>query len=183
VKSLKSVFLLGPDEWAEGKARAAPAWIAAELGGPITDYTPKTLRLALAAAIERESGGKCSAIVMDPSLQHEGEDEADFFGRLETENQFDSYFFILPAGAKILGLVFEAGMLVRDFAHGQSPPLVMFAERPTVKAGANGSIEFRERGNRTRYLRSVARRAKHFQIWDSTDDLREVVLQRALIDV
>jgi hypothetical protein len=183
VSALKSVFLLGPDEWAERTGRVAPTWVSSELGGPITEYTPKTLRLALAAAIERESGGKCSAIVMDRALQHDGEDDADFFQRLEIEHRPDSYFFVFPAGAKILGIVFEAGMLVRDFAHGQSPQMVMFAERPIVMTGANGSVEFRERGNRTRYLRSVARRAKHLQIWESTEDLREVVLQRALIDV
>jgi hypothetical protein len=51
---------------------------------------------------------------MDPSGQRPAEDSADFFRRPEVENFEDAYFTVLPARAKVLGTIFEGGMLVPE---------------------------------------------------------------------
>ncbi len=37
------------------------------------------------------------------------------------------------------------------------------------------------RGKRTRYLKSLARKAEHVEFWHSLEELRESVLQHALV--
>lgn len=71
--------------------------------------------------------------VMQPADQLPGEDEADFFARLEAEYAVDAYFVIIPLNAKVLGTICEGGMLVRDF-----------------KWGANRSSRSSSRGRRPR---------------------------------
>ncbi|MDG7006389.1 MAG: hypothetical protein JRM86_05585 [Nitrososphaerota archaeon] len=118
---------------------------------------------------------------MDPRLQHPGEDDADFFERLEGDPELVAYFFIVPAKAKVVGTVFEEGMLRRDFKYGKLPRIVLFLEAGTVRSLSGGTFEFVEHGKRARYLRSFARKAEHVEIWNSLDDLKEAVLNRALI--
>lgn len=178
-----SIFLLGPDYWDDGFTVAAPPWIESAVGGPVTNFQPKLLRVALAVLIEKGSNGQVGTVVMDPSDQRKGEPDDDFFRRLEVENDVDAYFVIVPARTKVMGTIFEEGMLVRDFHFGRDPFVALFPEASTVKLPDDGSIEFVERGKRTQYLKSVARHAKHVDPWEGLEDLRERVLKRALTGV
>ncbi len=152
------------------------------LDGAVGPFTPRILRLALSALIERESEGRCRAVIMGPADQWEGEDEADFFHRIELERKVDAYFFIVPARCKVLGTIFEEGMLVRDFQRGRAPLIVLFPKDRTFKESEDGSVMFVEKEKRTQYLRSLARKAVHVQPWGSLEELRDAVLQWALLD-
>jgi hypothetical protein len=118
---------------------------------------------------------------MDPRDQLPDEDDVEFFERLEGTPGLAAYYFIVPARAKVVGTVFEEGMLRRDFKYGGHPRIVLFIEAQTVKRLDGGTFEFTEKGKRSRYLRSVVRKAEHVEFWETFDDLREAVLQRALI--
>jgi len=119
---------------------------------------------------------------MDPARQRSGEDDADFFRRLEIVEGVDAYFIILPSRAKLLGTIFEGGMLVRDFHYGRAPSLTLFVERPLIAADGRGGFEFVARGKRTRYLRSLVGRAHHVQIWETVEELLASILDRADAD-
>lgn len=144
------------------------------------DFQPKTLRIALGILIEKESGGNCKAIVMDPSDQQPGESDIDFFRRLEIENSVDSYFIVVPARTKILGTTFGEGILARDFQLGRAPYVALFPEMSTVRELANGDVEFTEKGKRTRYLKALARKSRHVEPWDGLEDLRDLAVARAM---
>jgi hypothetical protein len=120
---------------------------------------------------------------MDPKDQLAGEDDSDFFRRLEVERGVDSYFIIVPPQAKVLGTVFEGGMLIRDLHYGRRSTFSLFPSASSVEIRDDGEVVFLEKGKRTQYLRSLARKALHFQPWDDMEDLREAVLSRALIDL
>lgn len=104
-----TIFLLGPDHWDDGVAVAWPAWA---LGARREPFTPNHLRQLLAERIAAASEGTVAGLVMDPVDQRPGEDDADFFQRLE--QGVKAYMVILPARAKVLGTIFEGGLLVRD---------------------------------------------------------------------
>ncbi len=118
---------------------------------------------------------------MDPRLQRPGEDDTDLFERLEGDPELEAYYFIMPAKAKVVGTVFEEGMLRRDFKYGRNPRISLFLEASTVKSLPGGGVEFVEKGKRARYLRSFSRKAEHVEFWSSLDDLKEAVLNRALL--
>lgn len=158
-----------------------PPWATPLLGPAAVRFEPHTLRLALSLLLERESEGRCRGIVMDPRLQRPGEDDDDFFERLESDPELTAYFFIVPTKAKVVGTVFEEGMLRRDFKYGKRPRIFLFLESGTVRCLPGGSFEFVEKGKRARYLRSFARKAEHVEIWNSLDDMKEAVLNRALV--
>ncbi len=176
------IFLLGPDQWDGEATPALTPRISALIAGPPAALTPHRLRLALRAAIAKESGGSRAGIVMERQDQAPGEDDAEFFRRLELAEAVDSYFVILPARAKVIGTVFEGGMLRRDFHHGLHPRIVLFLEKGVAFEKAGGRWEFQVKGKRTRYLESLAARATHVAIWVDLDDLLEQVLQRARFD-
>lgn len=178
---MPAIFLLGPDQWDDNVDVAPPAWVTALLGPEASPFQPHSLRLVLSALLERESRGTCRGIVMDARDQLPDEDEVDFFERLERTPGLAAYYFIVPARAKVIGTVFEEAMLRRDFKYGVRPRIVLFLEAQTVKRLEGGAFEFTEKGKRARYLRSVLRKAEHVELWETFDDLREAVLQRALI--
>jgi hypothetical protein len=159
-----------------------PLWVEHALGSPAAPFTPKLLRVALGALILQESSGKCRTVVMDPGEQHPGEDESDFFHRLELDWGVDSYFIIVPSGTKVLGTVFEGGMLIRDLHYGKRSTFSLFPQASSVDVRDDGEMVFIEKGKRTQYLKSLARKASHVQPWTDFEDLREAVLSRALID-
>jgi hypothetical protein len=117
---------------------------------PAVPFNPKLLRLALAKLIHQESAGRVAGLVMDPAYQRPEESDSDFFRRLELENRVESYIVIVPSRAKLLGTLFEGGMLIRDFHHGDHPRIAFYPESSMVKISMAGSVEFVEKGNRTR---------------------------------
>ncbi|MDG6969840.1 MAG: hypothetical protein JRN54_01870 [Nitrososphaerota archaeon] len=139
------------------------------------------LRKALAIHLERESSGEWHGLVMDPVGQRPGEDDADYFERIEGENNPVAYLFIIPEKAKIIGTVFEEGMLRRDFKYGVKPRIILFLEEGTALALQGGVYEFISKGKRARYLRSLARKAEHVEFWRTFDELRDAVLWRVLV--
>ncbi len=98
---------------------------------------------------------------MGPNLRRAGELDADLFRRLELEALVDAYFFVFALRAKVLGTVFEGGMLLRDFHLGGHPRIYLFIERGFAALRRDGSVEFTATGKRTRYLESLAAHAKH----------------------
>lgn len=175
----RAVFLLGPNEWDDGVHVPAPLWAAELLGELPEPFTPKHLRLAAAARIEAESDGRVSAVVMDPKGQKPSEDDADYFERIERERAIDAYFVVVPLRTKILGTVFEGGMLRRDFAHGRRPYIAVFIERGAARIDEHERWEFVEKGHRTRYLASLAKVAGLVQEWETLEDLVESLVERA----
>lgn len=176
------IFLLGPDQWDDDHRPPLPGPVEALLGRSSTPYQPRDLRRAAALLIAKDSDGRRLGFVMDPSEQRPGEDEADFFRRLEVEHLVDAYFIILPDRAKVLGTVFEGGMLVRDFHFGRSPRIVLFAEDSVIKSDGRGAFEFVSKGRRTRYLRSLATRAEHVVVWRGLERLFASILDLADAD-
>jgi hypothetical protein len=114
--------------------------------------------------------------------QAAAEDDADFFGRLEVSEAVDAYFIILPRQAKVLGTVFEGGMLRRDFHYGVRPRIVLFLEAGTAEFDARSRWVFQVPGKRTRYLESLAARAEHVVVWADLDELMDQVLWWASVD-
>ena len=118
---------------------------------------------------------------MTPDQARTGEGPADFFRRLEVEARIDAYFFIVPLRAKVLGTVFEGGMLQRDFHYGRPPRVAMFLQRGFARE-SKGGLTFTAKGKRTRYLESLAAEAEHVALWDSFDELLELVGVWAEVD-
>ncbi len=160
---------------------APPAWVASLLGPEAHPFTPRTLRKALAVLLDRESSGEWHGLVMDPEGQLSGEDDADYFERIEEEHTPVAYVFVIPEKAKIIGTVFEEGMLRRDFKYGHGPRVLLFLETGTANALPGGVYEFVSKGKRTRYLRSLARKAEHVEFWRTFEDLRDDLLRRVLV--
>lgn len=171
----RRVFLLGPDEWDEGYTAEPPIWIAGLLGERPDAFTPRHLRLAAAAWIERKSGGGRRGFVMLSEEQRPGEPDARFFRRLEVENEVDAYFILLPLHAKLYGTVFEGGMLVRDSLFGRDPSIVLFIESGFAEADGAGGFVFLVKGKRTRYPRGLVAAAEHAELWETYEDLLDAV--------
>ena len=165
----RAVFLLGPDEWDEGP----PAWWA-----PGAGQGPKRLRLDLKDALGR-IGVPC--VVMDPSDQLEGEADDAFFHRLETQHHVERYIIIVPPQTKILGTVFEGGMLVRDFHYGRNPEIMCFFHETFAKTDGRGQVTFTDQGKRTRYLESLAAKAHHVGFWADPEELVPMILRWATL--
>lgn len=171
-----SVFLLGPDQWDDDFEVEAPTWLLTELKDlGEQGYQPKHMRTYLKRIIERDPSRR--AVVMDPSGQKPGERDGDFFHRLEIENEVDSYVITVPSNTKVLGTVFEGGMLERDFHYGANPRILLFLQSTYAGRDHHDKIEFVEQGKRTRYLESLADRAHHVGLWEEPEDLMELVLE------
>ena len=170
------IFLLGPDQWDDGHTLETPIWAHDVDPGP---FTPKALRLQAAACIARASRGEILGLVMDPKAQRPDEDDAAFFHRLETEHAIETYFIIVPLQTKVLGTVFEGGMLVRDFQWGRTPRIVLFVQDGFAEEDEDGGFVFTEAGKRTRYLESLANRAHHVQKWDTFETRMDVIQEWA----
>lgn len=169
------VFLLGPDQW-DGEAPSAPAW----LRDPSSPYQPKDLRVHLARMISEEDGTR-RGVVMDPAHQRPDEPPGEFFRRLELEHSVDAYCIIVPHATKVLGTVFEGGMLERDFHYGQNPRILLLLDR-RFAVEHRGVVRFTAEGKRTRYLESLASRAHHVAFWDEPEDLVDLVLEWTFSD-
>lgn len=165
------IFLLGPDQWDGARPPSIP-------GGQV-DPTPHELRVSLARLIEVDSGGQAMGVVMDPQAQDGGEDDVAFFERLEAIHRTEHYFVIMPRECKVLGTVFEGGMLVRDFKWGGHPKLTLFMQTGIAQRSADGMYDFQEQGRRTRYLTSLATRAHNVVEWETIQDLRVRVTKQA----
>lgn len=111
---------------------------------------------------------------MTPDRAKAGEGVADLFRRIEVEEKVDAYFVLVPLRTKVLGTVFEGGMLQRDFHYGRSPRIVLFLERGFAKEDG-GAYTFTVKGKRTRYLESLAEGAEHVLFWDSYEELLDAV--------
>lgn len=109
---------------------------------------------------------------MDRDDQQPGELDGDFFHRLEVDLNIQYYFVILPPRCKVLGTVFEGGMLERDFHWGGHPKITVFLHESIIEPSDHaGSFEFREKGKRTRYMESVVARAENVVVWAHPDAL------------
>lgn len=176
----ENVFLLGPDQWDDDVAPLPPD--LPEL--PQEPYTPKSLRTAAARRIIAEADGKVRVVIMDPSHQRPGEDDADFFHRLEVEHEVDTYLIVVPMKAKVLGTVFEGGMLVRDRQRGFDPRIAFFPQHGYARQGSDGTVDFETegaKGKRTRYLQSVTRAAQHVELWEQPGDLLPRLVARSIM--
>lgn len=176
----QNVFLLGPDQWDDGAV--PPPHELPELLGE--RYTPKSLRTAAARRITAETEGNVRTIVMDSADQRPGEDEADFFHRLEVEHDVDTYLIVVPTRAKVLGTVFEGGMLVRDRQRGLDPRIGFFPQRGYARQALDGTVDFETeaaKGKRTRYLQSVTRAAQHVELWERPEDLLPRLVARSVM--
>lgn len=89
----EGLFLLGPDQF---QSRSRPA------GWP-QGKTPHQVRQLLARMVAEDSGGLLRGVVMDPTEQREGEDDADFFARIEREHRLRWYYLVVPKGCKLVG--------------------------------------------------------------------------------
>ncbi len=117
---------------------------------------------------------------MDPSKQQVAEEHDDFFHRLEQENRIVSYFFIIPSQCKLAGTLIEEGMLLRDFKHAQNPDILLFFETGVARGAEETGFTFLEVGRRTRYLESVARKARNVVFWKNEDQLHLAVKKQAI---
>lgn len=173
--------MLGPDRWDDDVQVPAPIWAQDALDHHPDPFTPKHLREAAAAVIQDEDPAR-QGVVMDPGDQREGESDGDFFHRLEDEHDVDAYFIIVPMQTKVLGTIFEGGMLERDFHYGQNPTVLLFLEQGFARREDGGTYTFTAKGKRTRYLESLAERAHHVHFWETFEELIDAVLTWALVD-
>ena len=176
------IFLLGPDQWDDDYRPTVPSLVDDLMGPSSSPYQPRHLRVAAASLLAKDSGGRRLGFVMDPSVQRPAEDEADLFRRLELEHRVDAYFIVLPARTKVLGTVFEGGMLVRDFHFGRNPRIVLFVEESVIESDGRGRFEFIAKGKRTRYLRSLVTRAEHVVVWRGVERLLASIVDAADAD-
>lgn len=174
-----TIFLLGPDQWDDGVAEPWPAWAA--LADPDLSFTPKHFRLEIKHAIERDSEGRVKAVVMDDSLKPKGKDLKDdeLFHHIETTLHVTRYFIIVPNRTKVLGTIFEGGMLVRDFHYGRNPEIVLLFEDEYANADEEGNFSW-TKGKRTEYLTSLAARAHHVDTWGSLEECLDLAVEQAL---
>lgn len=177
--SPKGIFLLGPNEWDDGYEPPAPVWLRDYLGTIPKVATPKHLRQALSHRISVESAGAWQGVVMSPENQRKGEDDAAFFERLEAEGDVQAYFILVPAQAKILGTIFEGGMLRRDFKWGANPRIVLFVEKGTVAFDEDGNATLTLKGKRTTYLKSLIKVAQHLEEWSTLEEAFDGMAKRA----
>lgn len=119
---------------------------------------------------------------MDPDDQRDDESDGDFFRRLEDEHDVDAYFIVFPTRTKVLGTIFEGGMLERDFHYGQNPSVLLFLEDGFAKRQAPGTYTFTAKGKRTRYLETLAERAHHVEFWETFEELSDAIVTRALVE-
>jgi len=119
---------------------------------------------------------------MRPDMRAPSESDADLFRRIEVSSGVDAYFIVLPLRTKVLGTVFEGGMLQRDFHYGRRPRIALFMEEGTARADHQGHWGFLTKGKRTRYLESLADRSEHVGLWADFDDLLDQVLAWAEVD-
>lgn len=177
----RSIFLLGPNRWDDDVHVPTPIWAQAALEEAPDSFTPKHLREAAAAILEDEDPTR-QGVVMDPEAQEEGESDGEFFHRLEDEHDVDAYFVIVPMRTKVLGTVFEGGMLERDFHYGRNPTVLLFLEEGFARNEGDGAYTFIAKGKRTRYLESIAERAHHVHLWETLEGLIDAVLAWAFVD-
>lgn len=175
----KGLMLLGPNEWDDDYQPRSPPWLRAYLNPLPAVATPMQIRQAMGVRIERESGGAWRGIVMDSRNQKTGEDDADFFRRLETQGNVMAYYFFVPNRSKIMGTAFEAGMLRRDFHYGQHPRIALFAEAGFMAFRDDGTVELAIKGKRTRYFASLIHIAEHVEDWRTLEEGFENVGRRA----
>lgn len=174
----RCVFLLGPDHWDDGHEVPWPAWATRQSKAA---FTPKALRFEMAAAIERESDKLVDAVVMEDALRpHPHANDADTFRHIEVSRGVDAYFIVVPDRAKVLGTIFEGGMLVRDHQFGRAPRVALFLESSYAEPLDDGDYAF-AKGKRTRYLNSLVDVAEHVQTWRSMGEAVEQVLSWALV--
>lgn len=159
----------------------APIWARDALDPNPDPFTPKHLREAIASIIEEEDPAR-QGVVMDPGGQREGEADGEYFHRLEEEHDVDAYFVLVPRRTKVLGTIFEGGMLERDFHYGKNPTVLLFLERGFARHEGSGTYTFTAKGKRTRYLESLAERAHHVHLWETLEDLVDAVVTWALLD-
>lgn len=178
----RNVFLLGPNEWDDNVHPPAPLWMEQLLGQGPRPYTPLHLRRAAAVSIERESGGLIRGVIMDRADQKPGEPDDEFFHRLEVQHNIAAYYITFPLPAKVLGTVFEGGMLVRDFHHGQRPHIVLLLQAGFAAEDTEGNVTFTAKGKRTDYLRSLVKRAQRHLFWHTEEELVELLTEQVLAD-
>lgn len=155
-----------------------PAWATSRQAGA---FTPKSFRQELAAHIHTESEGTVRGIVMDDSLRPKdqpGMTNDELFHHIETAYRIEEYFVIVPADAKVLGTIFEGGMLVRDFHHGRRPKIVLFLDERFATMDDAGTVTFAE-GKRTQYLRDLLKRAHNTRYWNCLEDALDQVIEQA----
>lgn len=133
-------------------------------------FTPKHLREALAALIEEEYPDR-QGVVMDPDDQGKDESDGDFFHRLERQHEVDAYVIVFPTRTKVLGTIFEGGMLERDFHYDEDPTVLLFLQEGFARHEGGGKYTFTAKGKRTRYLETLAERAHHVGFWGSFEEL------------
>ena len=175
---MRTIFLLGPDQWDNGVTVQWPAWASEKQG---EEFTPKHFRLELAAHIDAESEGTVRAVVMDDSLRPKDQPEMgndELFRFIETTYAVDEYFIIVPADSKVLGTIFEGGMLVRDFHHGQRPKISLFLDERFAVVDDSGGVTFSP-GKRTQYLRDLLKRAHNVLYWNCLEDVLDLVAEQA----
>lgn len=170
---------MGPNQWDDGYEPATPVWLRDWLDPFPQSASPKQFREVLAAGIRQESDGAWEGVVMSPEDQRKGEDDADYFARLEKEHNVEAYFFFVPNQAKILGTVFEGGMLRRDVQWGKNPRIAVFVEKGFLTLGEDGDATLNVKGKRTTYLKSLLRVSNHIEEWDTVEDAFEQMMRRA----
>lgn len=175
----KGIMLLGPNEWDDDYHPASPLWLRDYLNPLPPVATPKQIRQAMAVRIGRDSAGHWQGIVMDPTGQGNDEDDADFFHRLEKENNVQAYYFFVPNSGKFVGTAFEAGMLRRDFHYGENPRISLFLEAGFLTWNDDGTAEPALKGKRTRYITSVVNVAQHVEEWRSLEESFDRIVRRA----
>ena len=174
---MKGIFLLGPDQWDDGVRVARPLWIPEKT----EPFTPKEFRLHAAEAIREESGGAVMGVVMDERLRKPGVVGNDaLFAQIEEDYPVERYFVVVPADAKVLGTVFEGGMLVRDFKWGGNPEIVLFLEDRFLEEDEDGTAQW-AKGKRTRYLDDLLRHAHHVATWSTLEEALDLIVGQALL--
>lgn len=171
------VFLLGPNEWDDDYKPETPIWLREYLDDLPPSATPKDIRKALAKQIADDSGGKWNGVVMTPESQRKNEDDALFFERLERDVQ--AYFILVPLRAKILGTVFEGGMLRRDFKWGGHPRISIFIEKGFVRTDEDGVVTIEAKGKRTTYIKTLLKVADHVEEWETLEEAFDQMRRRA----
>lgn len=174
-----TIFLLGPDQWDDDVNEPWPAWAAG--ADHKRRFTPKDFRLEIKNVVERESEGAVKAVVMDDSLRPVGKKLGDdeLFHHIERYHGVTRYFIVIPSRAKVLGTIFEGGMLVRDFHYGRNPKIVLLIEDAYANPDDEGNYEW-AKGKRTAYLTSLAARAHHVDTWSSLEECLELAVEHAL---
>ncbi len=160
MKTLPSVFLLGPSRWASNNDDERTLRLS-----------PLEVRRATAAYMRRSGA---PTVLLEDQVRPDDEDHFQVF--LDTINHYRVRSFVLfwPMGARLHGLDVEIGHILTRIHEKEIAPqdVYLLAEKRHLGHTLEGMIAWAEPGNRTRYHEDLVAAGCNIRRWSTPRTLR-----------